>query len=155
VNIGRTGGVALALVAVSAPLAFAAASWEKGDYAGRTQGKYFTSQGKLRQARISLRIKRHRVTDIHYEMRVLCADGNRSSFVVEPAGFLPLDKNGKFSGSAPSPGGTGEDRISGQVSGAKASGTVRSFDREDANHNESSKGVKCDSGRVKWSAKKK
>jgi hypothetical protein len=147
--------LALALLAISATAAIAAASWETGDYSGKTEGKYFTKKGTLRQAKISFTVKKHKITNIHYEMRVICPNGNRTSFLVAPKGSLPLDSNGKFSGSAPSPGNTGEDRISGKVSGTDASGKVRSFDREDNKHNEKANGMKCDSGKVKWSAKKK
>jgi hypothetical protein len=157
-KLKRIGAVALALLAVSATAAVAA-TWQTGDYKGKTDGKYCAKKtcrkSELRRARISFTVKRHKITNIHYEMRVHCKNGNHSSFLVEPTGSLPLDGDGKFSGSAPSPRGTGEDRISGKVGGTQASGTVRSFDKENAHHKESATGSKCDSGKVAWSTKKK
>jgi hypothetical protein len=158
VKLKRIGAVALALLAVSASAALAA-SWQKGDYKGKTDGKFCPKKAcrksELRRARISFTVRRHKIDHIRYEMRVHCKNGNHSSFLVEPTGSLPLDADGKFSGSAPSPGGTGEDRLAGKVSGSTASGTVRSFDRENSKHDESATGSKCDSGKIAWSTRKK
>jgi hypothetical protein len=142
----------LALLAVSATAALAAVTWQPGDYKGKTEGMFKPASGKLRKAKISFHIGLHRITKIRVEIRVKCADGNHTSFRTEHTGGLDINSNGKFAGGAPTK--TGRDNIVGQVSGTNASGFVRSFDKEDADGNEDPKGIKCDSGRVKWTATK-
>jgi hypothetical protein len=148
----RTALLTVALLAVSATAALAAVTWQPGDYKGKTEGMFKPAGKPLRKAKISFHVGPHRITKIKVEIRVKCADGNHTSFKTEHTGGLDIDVNGKFAGGAPTK--TGRDNIAGQVSGDHASGFVRSFDKEDANGNENKNGVKCDSGRVKWTATK-
>jgi hypothetical protein len=152
----------LALLAVSATAALAGVTWQKGDYKGKTEGKFKPAANKpLRQAKLSFHVGRHklpngkfepRVSQIKVEMRVKCADGSHTSFRTEHTGYLTIDSNGHFAGGAPTQ--TGRDNIQGNVSGTHAAGFVRSFDKEDAQGNEDPNGQQCDSGRVKWTADK-
>jgi len=160
-SLKRTIVLALALLALSAPIALAAVTWQRGDYKGKTEGKFKPAANKpLRQANISFHVGRKmvdgkfqpRVSQIKVEIRVKCADGSHTSFRTEHGGFLTIDANGHFAGGADTQ--TGRDNISGNVSGTHASGFVRSFDKEDRQGNEDPNGQKCDSGRVKWTANK-
>jgi hypothetical protein len=159
VSMKRIVLVALALLALSATAALAA-SWETGDYKGETDGKFFVpgkkgKPGHLRTARISFTVKQHKVGSIVFEVRVKCSDGSHTSWRVAHGGSLPLDSDGSFGGGAATDAGTGRDTISGKVSGTKASGTVRRHDKENSKGNEKSNGMKCDSGKVHWTAHKK
>lgn len=148
--------LAVALLAATAAVALAAAKWETGQYTGKTQGKYLPANGtKLRTAHITFKVGRHKVSRIRVEIRVRCADGSHTSFLTAHGGSLTLNGKGRFSGGARSTGRTGRDNISGHVSGDRAAGIVRSYDREDANGNEDPNGQRCDSGRIHWTAHKK
>ena len=154
-RLKRAAATAAALLALTAGVALAA-SWETGDYKGRTEGKFKGADGKLRKGKISFTVKKQSVAQIVYEIRTYCAaTGAHTSFRVSHGGSLPLSPAGHFSGSAPSAGGTGRDRIAGTVSGSTATGTVRSYDREDRHGREDPNGVKCDSGKVGWTAHRK
>jgi hypothetical protein len=155
-RLKRTVALAVVLLTATATVALAAAKWKTGNYTGTTQGKYFPANGsKLRKAHISFHVGKHKVTKVRVEIRVTCADGSHTSFTTTHGGSLTLTPKGRFSGGARTDGRTGRDNISGKVSGDKASGTVRSYDKEDANGDEDPSGQRCDSGRIRWSAHKK
>ena len=153
-RVGRTIALALALLIAAAAVSPAAtrnATWKRGDYVGTTAGFYKPSGNKpLRKAHISFYVGAHKVAKIRVEIRVRCADGSHTSFLTAHSGALSLDKKGRFSGGADTQ--TGRDNISGKVSGDRASGRVRSYDREDQSGNEDPNGQKCDSGRIAWKA---
>jgi hypothetical protein len=148
--------LSVALLTATAAVAPAAAKWQTGNYRGNTEGRYLPTRGpNLRTAHISFKVAKHKISRIIVEIRVRCADGSHTSFVAAHGGSLTLDSKGRFSGGARSAGHTGRDNISGKVSGSRATGTVRSYDREAPNGSEDPGGQKCDSGKIHWTAHRK
>jgi hypothetical protein len=152
-RLGRIALLVLMLLAGSATAAIAAVSWQQGDYGGTSAGMFKPSGNKpLRRAKITFHVGTDRLTRIKVEIRVKCADGSHTSFKTDHGGYLALRSDGTFNGGAPTR--TGRDNIAGKVTGNTASGIVRSFEKEDQDGFEDPNGQLCDSGRVKWSAKK-
>ena len=152
----------LRLIAVTALVAFAAlasvavAQTDVDRYRGRTEGKVLVRSGddwKFRTGRISFDVSGNRVSNIRFEIRVACEESDRHfSYVVSHGGSLPLDKEGRFDGTASTNGNTGKDRIKGEIEGDHASGFVARSIRLNSKGAEQRPGELCASGRVEWHA---
>lgn len=157
----RIAVVALALFALLATVAYA--GFKAGKYNGHTKAKICTKivNGqcqKFRKGKISFKV--HKTSTVDYlnntkfEIRLNCSDGSHVNEKVAIRGKLTIDGSGKFKGSAPTSGGTGQTKLSGKVKGKHANGKLSRSERLDDNNNEDANGRKC-SASTKWSAKKK
>jgi hypothetical protein len=150
-SLRRIAGLALVILVASASVAFA--DRETGRYRGHSEGSYFSKkEGEFRSAKVGFVVTHSAVTKIRFEVRVRCADGSHTSWVVKHGGSIPIGEDGRFSGHATTNGGTGTDTFKGRIRDGRASGALRRTIREDANGNETSGGQLCTSGRVEWKA---
>jgi heat shock protein HslJ len=151
VRLIRITALALAILAVSATAAMAQPFHDTGKYSGKTDHLVF-SHGEYRAGKISFKATQHRITNIRFEIRVECSNGQHFSGVAKHGGFLTIDEDGKYSGSATTNGGTGKDSIKGAIRDDRASGSVRRTIKLDTSGNESASGNTCTSGRVEFKA---
>ena len=155
-RISRLAAPALVALAAAAPAI--AATYESGRYAGTTS-QINKQTGKHRKITFNADAVNGEVTKIKFYAKGKCSDDGTSGRLhgTPPERlFADVDDTGHFSMVAKSPSGATTIRVSGDLAGNKASGTLSVKSRFNAKTNEPDPNgsVRCSTGKVRWSAKR-
>lgn len=154
-RLKRTAAIAVAIFAVLAAAAFAA-NWHTGTYKGKTRQQVYAPNKHFRKGHIRFRVTAAgKVKGLRFEVLVRCSDNSTTTWDVTRKSAIPVSQKGWFKLRTLTHGGTGRIRLAGRLKGKRAHGTLRRYDRENSQGQEDPNGVKCHSGKVKWSTKLK
>ena len=141
----RLAAIVAALLVLAAPAL--AATFTPGKYGGKTkQGKKISFKANA---------ETNEITSLKFKERGKCNNGDRSRGAQGPLSTDIAD-SGKFHITGTSTSGATKLTFNGKISGSKAHGSFTVKSRFNSAGNPDPNGsVKCTTGKVKWSAKKR